>query len=246
MISVIENSNDNALFEMATLRKKDSGLPVNVYIDDTGSWIDGEHGPRIKFQGNRNSSADTNGMIPMTISDDPKIPILQEEQWRDLTGDDIKKVKQFVKLNKDYLLRLCDRDDDYSMNDFYQDMVLLGDKINARKRVQAEDHFPKIIAKSEDLLLIIQLENNKTIAYDMNPAIKNNTFLAPLKDKSLFSQAKLEGKLVVWNEYIQIPLATLLNDRNNILPEEEYKNILGERLRRRGRHLFIAKSSFFN
>lgn len=237
MIRVIDNNDDNALFEMATLKKKISGLPVNIYLDDSGSWINGEHGPRIKFQGNHNSSSDTNEMIPMIISDDPYIPITQEEQWHDLSSDDIKKVKQFVKLNKDYLLRLCDKDDDYSMREFYQDMILPGGNVNPRKRVQPENQFPKITAKSDNLFLIIQLDANKTVAYDMNPAIKNNTFFTPLKDEELFSQVKLDGKFVVWNEYIQIPLATLLHDKDNILSEEEYKNILGERLRRRGRHL---------
>lgn len=45
--SVNERSN---AFEMATLRKARSGLPVNLYLDDSGSYLDGGHGPRIKFQ----------------------------------------------------------------------------------------------------------------------------------------------------------------------------------------------------
>ena len=44
--SVSERSN---AYEMVTLRKSRSGLPVNLYLDDSGSYLDGGHGPRIKF-----------------------------------------------------------------------------------------------------------------------------------------------------------------------------------------------------
>ena len=198
------------VFKMVTLRRKDTWLPVNICLADN-AWVKEKHSPRIKFQGNRNPSSDTYYMISMSISDEPEIHIRERymwnELWRNLTLDDIQKIKQFVKLNKNYLLRLGDRNDDYSIKDFLQDMVL---------------EFPKITAKSEHYLLIIQQNEDvtKNVTYDMNSAIKSNAFLAPLKDKELFSQAKLQGKIVVWDENIQIPLAALLRDKSNIIAED--------------------------
>lgn len=113
----------NAVFEMATLRKNKSGLPVNLYLDDVGSYKSGGHGPRIKFQPNKGNSPNTRGMIPMTISDSPYIPIPNYKQQLDGIGDsDIAIIKSFIILNKDILLRLCDSDDEYDFSDFVSDM----------------------------------------------------------------------------------------------------------------------------
>ncbi len=111
------------IFKMVTLRRKDTGLPVNICLADN-AWAKGKHSPRIKFQGNRNPSSDTYCMIPMSISDEPEILIQQEELWHELTSDDIQEIKQFVKLNKNCLLRLGDRNDDYGICDFLRDMVV--------------------------------------------------------------------------------------------------------------------------
>ena len=109
---------------MATLKKKRSGLPVNLYLDDSGSYVNGGHAPRIKFQANRNDSSDTRQMIPMTISDDPEIPVDYKQQLDGVKENDIKTIKQFVIANKDNLLRLCDSSDDYDFQDFLNDMVV--------------------------------------------------------------------------------------------------------------------------
>jgi len=36
-----QNNDDNNIFEMATLRKSKSNLPVNLYLDDSGSYLRG-------------------------------------------------------------------------------------------------------------------------------------------------------------------------------------------------------------
>ena len=113
----------NIMFEMATLRKSKSGLPVNVYLDDSGSYKNGGHGPRIELQANTGDSPNTRSMIPMTISDDPSIPVKNYIQQLDgVSESDITKVKSFVLANKDNLLRLCDSDDEYDFSDFMTDM----------------------------------------------------------------------------------------------------------------------------
>ena len=111
-------------YEMVTLRKARSGLPVNIYLDDSGSYIEGGHGPRIKFQPNKGNSPNTHTMIPMTISDSPEILIDNYNTMLDgVRNDDISLIKFFVILNKTNLLRLCDCNDEYDFFDFLSDMV---------------------------------------------------------------------------------------------------------------------------
>ena len=119
--SVNERSN---AFEMATLRKARSGLPVNLYLDDSGSYLDGGHDPRIKFQPDKGNSPNTRSMIPMTISDDPTIPLRNYQPRLDGVGsNDISLIMSFVTANKENLLRLCDRNDEYDISNFLEDMV---------------------------------------------------------------------------------------------------------------------------
>lgn len=69
-----ENLVENQMItEMATLRKKRSGLPVNLYLDDSKSWSSTGHWKRIKFQPDKGDSPDTRSMIPMSIGENPKI-----------------------------------------------------------------------------------------------------------------------------------------------------------------------------
>lgn len=123
-MEILNELMDCSKFEMATLKKKRSGLPVNLYLDDSGSYVNGGHAPQIKFQANRNDSSDTRLMIPMTISDDPEIPVDYKQQLDGVKENDIKTIKQFVIANKDNLLRLCDSSDDYDFQDFLNDMVV--------------------------------------------------------------------------------------------------------------------------
>ena len=117
------NERSNA-FEMATLRKARSGLPVNLYLDDSGSYLDGGHGPRIKFQPDKGNSPNTRSMIPMTISDDPTIPLRNYQSRLDGVGsNDISLIMSFVTANKENLLRLCDRNDEYDFSNFLEDMI---------------------------------------------------------------------------------------------------------------------------
>lgn len=118
--SVDERSN---AFEMATLRKARYGLPVNLYLDDSGSYLDGGHGPRIKFQPDKGNSPNTRSMIPMTISEEPTISLRNYQSRLDGVGsNDISLIMSFVIANKENLLRLCDRNDEYDFSNFLEDM----------------------------------------------------------------------------------------------------------------------------
>jgi hypothetical protein len=102
-----ENLEENIkIEEMATLRKKRSGLSVNLYLDDAKSWSKSGHWKRIKFQSDKGDSPNTRSMIPMSIDDDPRI--LVKNPKLSLSAKDIDEIKIFVKMNKDLLLQLAD------------------------------------------------------------------------------------------------------------------------------------------
>jgi hypothetical protein len=115
-----ENINENMkIEEMATLRKNRSGLPVNIYLNDTGSWAQSGHWKRIKFQPDKSDRAITRNMVPMSIDDDPKILIKNPQL--SLDSKEIEQVKNFVKNNKELLLQLCDQEID--IIEFFEKMI---------------------------------------------------------------------------------------------------------------------------
>ena len=107
------NVAESRLYEMACLRKKRTGLPVNIYVDDSGSWRESGHANRIKLQGNTGDHPVTKDMIPMSIDDNPRILVNYDKM--ELSQADINAVKQFVVANKDLLNRLGD---DIDITDF--------------------------------------------------------------------------------------------------------------------------------
>ena len=114
MIILNEELNENSIdefFEMSTLRKKRSGLPVNLYLDDSKRYKRAGHAKRIKFQPNKSDHPNTHEMIPMSIEDEPKI--LVQNVKIDLTLAELNKIKLFVSLNKDLLLDLSDMKIDF-------------------------------------------------------------------------------------------------------------------------------------
>jgi hypothetical protein len=96
------------LEEMSTLKKDMTGLPVNIWVDDTGSYITGRHAKRIKFQGDHGNKTNHSNLFSMIISkDNPRIPVNQLSKLR-LSTKDINIIKAFVKNNADLLSDLAD------------------------------------------------------------------------------------------------------------------------------------------
>lgn len=115
----VADEHTEALFEMACLRKNKTGLPVNIYVDDSGAWKDSGHANRIKFQRDRGDRPITRDMIPMSIDDNPQILVPNPDM--DLSASDINAVKRFVVENKELLEKLGDTEID--IEDFIQNMV---------------------------------------------------------------------------------------------------------------------------
>jgi hypothetical protein len=111
MLTEQENLEENLrIEEMATLRKNVSGLPANLYLDDTGSWTKSGHWKRIKFQPNTGDRPVTRDMVPMSIDDSPQI--LVKNARISLNAKQLDQIKKFVQVNKDLLLQLANAEID--------------------------------------------------------------------------------------------------------------------------------------
>lgn len=101
--------------EMSTLRSKDSGLPVTIWIDEGSSP---QHDPRIKFQAS-NEQKITREFSSMSISPIPKVFNLPEKCG--LSGRQIDEIKEFVKNNEKLLLNVANGTMNY--DDFLKNMI---------------------------------------------------------------------------------------------------------------------------
>lgn len=97
---LIHIDEDN-LCEMADIDKQQSNLPVIVWANGPRNM---KHGFRIKFQNSYSNHDDGSQMIPMTISDNPQIPKSVHTKLK-IKERDLEKVKQWVILNKQALLK---------------------------------------------------------------------------------------------------------------------------------------------
>jgi hypothetical protein len=109
MIIWQERKDYDELEEMAGLRKPDSGLPVNLWLDDSEHYKRAGHWKRIKFQGDYGNKANPGNMFNMTISENPEIMPPEIESKIKLPTKDIEKIKTFVKNNVDLLSKLADQ-----------------------------------------------------------------------------------------------------------------------------------------
>lgn len=90
--------------EMSNLRKSETGLPVNIWLDDSGRWRKTPHGNRIKFQGDAGNRVNIDNAGCMSIEDVPQI----FEQPKDLrlNSKQIKAIQQFIRNNKELIEQL--------------------------------------------------------------------------------------------------------------------------------------------
>lgn len=107
-------------YEMgATLHKKDTGLPVNIWIDDM-AWKQTGHWKRIKFQPDKGDRSDTRTFIPMSIEEEPQIKVKKKIS---INSQEIEQIRQFVRINRDILEKYADQQ--ITINDFLQQMKRL-------------------------------------------------------------------------------------------------------------------------
>lgn len=94
--------------EMATLRKADSNLPMDIWLDEGGLYQG--HAPRIKFRASK-EQRNTREFSSMLLTNPPTIENLPSRY--DIKPRDIELLRQFVVANMDLLLKLANSEIDY-------------------------------------------------------------------------------------------------------------------------------------
>jgi len=89
--------------EMATLHTYDSGMKVNLWLDDAQHYLQGGHGKRLKFDSG-NGPKNTRGYVTLTL---PGLKIENEHHLK-INNKKLKLAVKFAKLNMDLLDKLAD------------------------------------------------------------------------------------------------------------------------------------------
>ena len=106
------------LLEMATLRVADSHLPMDIWLDEGGTYVG--HAPRIKFRAS-NEQRTTREFSSMLITNVQTIENMTDNS--PLRKRDIDKLFRFVVNNMENLLKLANGEIDY-LTEFKPNMVL--------------------------------------------------------------------------------------------------------------------------
>lgn len=123
------------LHEMATLRKKDSGLPVNLYIDDSLSYKRGKHSKRVKFQTDKGDKPNTRGNFSsMTL--DGKVVESTLPKKLEISQKDIEAISNFVVNNYECLSLVADFDLDYDY--FKHHLMIKGGELATEEQLKTQ------------------------------------------------------------------------------------------------------------
>lgn len=114
----------NKLTEMATLRKERSKLPVNIYIDDAGTYLNSGHFKRIKFQKDYGQKPLTRSFATMTLDG---IVIESTMKENKVSKQDIEMIRNFVLNNRECLSEIADFNLDFT--DFLNYLMIPGGKV---------------------------------------------------------------------------------------------------------------------
>ncbi|PWJ61961.1 hypothetical protein SAMN05720473_11338 [Fibrobacter sp. UWB15] len=94
------------------LRTKDTGLPMNIWIDEGGSYKKGKHAPRIKVQTNKKAKVNKDEFLSIDL--DGNVHHEENKKKNDLKGAEIEEAKKYVRANKDLLRQIADQKEELS------------------------------------------------------------------------------------------------------------------------------------
>ena len=97
---------DEMLLEMANISQNTTGLDVIVWVQTINTQSTGKHNlPRIKFQNNTATKNQINELIPISISDEPKILLKNNDLNKiKISQEQINEVKLWIVKNKEILI----------------------------------------------------------------------------------------------------------------------------------------------
>lgn len=106
---VLREGNAHLLLEMATLRKEESSLPMDIWLDEGGTYHG--HAPRLKFRASREQRT-TREYSSMLLTNPPTIENMPRNS--PLKSEDIEALKMFVVNHLEDLLLLANGEIDYT------------------------------------------------------------------------------------------------------------------------------------
>lgn len=123
------------LEEMANCRPRRTGLQMNIWIDETSSYLRSKHSKRIKFQINKSPKFQPNNVCSMLF--DGTIPNKQLHKMYssnefNLEKQDLIEVANFVKNNAYALNKIADQQLD--LDDFWE-FCIKGGKIASENEI---------------------------------------------------------------------------------------------------------------
>ena len=97
---------DEMLLEMANISQNTTGLDVIIWVQTNNTQSTGKHNlPRIKFQNNTSTKIQINELIPISISDNPKILLKNNDLNKiKISQAQINVIKQWIIKNKEILI----------------------------------------------------------------------------------------------------------------------------------------------
>ena len=107
--SYVLSENTNLLIEMSTLRKEDTNLPMDIWVDECATFQG--HAPRLKFRASREQRT-TREYSSMLLTNPPSIENFPKNT--PLKKKDIEKLELFVIRNLELLLQLANGEIDFN------------------------------------------------------------------------------------------------------------------------------------
>ena len=97
---------DEMLLEMANISQNTTGLDVIIWLQTNNTQSTGQHNlPRIKFQNNTATRVQIHELIPISIADEPKILLKNDELSKiKISKAQINRVIQWIVKNKEILI----------------------------------------------------------------------------------------------------------------------------------------------
>jgi hypothetical protein len=114
-IAIRNKIEQESIMSMATLRKIETGLPVNIWVDDGMEYKGSGHGKRIKFQPDKGDRPVTRNFATMKLSD---TKVVGEHE---LSSKEIQQLKDFVIRNREALELVSEME--ISIGEFLKRMV---------------------------------------------------------------------------------------------------------------------------
>ena len=139
------------LQEMANCRPNKTGLPVNIWIDETEAYKTGKHAKRIKFQINKKPKFQPQNTCPMTL--DGKIPdkvwnkIKQNKEFA-ISGAERIAVSNFVVNNSYALDKVADQL--LWLDEFWEIFIKGGEEASTKDIVKLKNKTDEYVKKHKD------------------------------------------------------------------------------------------------